>query len=112
MYTLTSIYLVTSCVGLFPSRLYYIGVLEQVSKNGLNYVWDNVEGACYYGQDSDAFPLTRGLILHGGIRFAAATAEHGLYYDTEWDVLRRDCCSCLSLLVRLSRDISGLQLGS
>jgi len=78
--------LVTSCVGLFPSRLYYIGVLEQVSKNGLNYVWDNVEGACYYGQDSDAFPLTRGLILHGGIRFAAATAEHGLYYDTEWDV--------------------------
>ncbi|KAG5181454.1 hypothetical protein JKP88DRAFT_246206, partial [Tribonema minus] len=32
------------------------------------------------------FPLRRGLILHGGIRYAAVTAEHGLYYDTDWAV--------------------------
>jgi hypothetical protein len=31
-------------------------------------------------------PLKRGLILNGGIRFAAVTAEHGLYYDSEWNV--------------------------
>lgn len=51
-----------------------------------NYIWDNVEGACYYGPESDAFPLKRGLILHGGVRFAAICAEHGLYYDTDWDM--------------------------
>jgi len=51
-----------------------------------DYVWDNKEGACYYGPNSNAFPLKRGLILHGGVRFAAVTAEHGLYYDIEWDM--------------------------
>jgi len=50
------------------------------------YVWDNKEGACYYGPNSNAFPLKRGLILHGGVRFAAVTAEHGLYYDIDWDM--------------------------
>ena len=43
-------------------------------------------GACYYGADSNNFPLKRGLILHGGIRAAAVTAEHGLYFDTEWPI--------------------------
>ena len=42
------------------------------------YIWLNKEGAVNYGPHSDAFPLTRGLILHGGIRVAAVTAEHGL----------------------------------
>jgi len=51
-----------------------------------SYVWDNKEGACYYGPQSNAFPLKRGLILHGGVRFAAVTAEHGLYYDIDWDM--------------------------
>lgn len=49
-------------------------------------VWNNVGGALYYGAGQNAFPLKKGLILHGGIRMAAVTAEHGLYYDTEWDV--------------------------
>ena len=43
-------------------------------------------GACYYGADSNNFPLKRGLSLHGGIRAAAVTAEHGLYFDTEWPI--------------------------
>lgn len=50
------------------------------------YLWLNKEGAVGYGAKSDAFPLTRGLFLHGGVRMAAVTAEHGLYYDTEWDL--------------------------
>lgn len=50
------------------------------------YLWLNKEGAVGYGANSNAFPLTRGLFLHGGIRMAAVTAEHGLYYDTEWDL--------------------------
>ncbi|CAN0225634.1 unnamed protein product [Ascophyllum nodosum] len=60
--------------------------MVQITKNNVDYVWGNVDGACYYGADTNTFPLTRGLIVHGGIRFAAATAEHGLYYDTDWDV--------------------------
>ena len=43
-------------------------------------------GACYYGADTNNFPLKRGLSLHGGIRAAAVTAEHGLYFDTEWPI--------------------------
>merc|ERR1712050_104973 len=39
-----------------------------------------------YGPNSGAFPLERGLTLHGGIRMAAVTAEHGLYFDTDWDI--------------------------
>ena len=50
------------------------------------YIWLNKEGAVVYGANSNAFPLNRGLFLHGGIRMAAVTAEHGLYYDTEWDL--------------------------
>lgn len=49
-------------------------------------VWNNCGGALYYGANENAFPLKRGLILHGGIRMAAVTAEHGLYYDTPWDI--------------------------
>lgn len=62
------------------------GNMVQMSLNGEDYIWDNKEGAVYYGKDSNAFPLTRGLILHGGVRFAAVTAEHGLYYDSQWDM--------------------------
>lgn len=57
-----------------------------VDQGGKEYIWLNKEGATNYGAGSDAFPLTRGLILHGGIRVAAVTAEHGLYYDTDWDL--------------------------
>lgn len=53
---------------------------------GQEYVWLNQAGATNYGAKSNAFPLTRGLILHGGIRVAAVTAEHGLYFDTDWDI--------------------------
>ena len=60
--------------------------MVELSLGGKNFVWENKEGATYYGEGSDAFPLTRGLILNGGIRFAAVCAEHGLYYDTDWDM--------------------------
>ena len=53
---------------------------------GGEFIWLNKEGATNYGANSDAFPLTRGLILHGGIRLAAVTAEHGLYFDMDWDI--------------------------
>ena len=54
--------------------------------DGNEYIWLNKEGAVNYGANSNAFPLKRGLILHGGIRVAAVTAEHGLYHDTDWDI--------------------------
>ena len=53
---------------------------------GGEHIWLNKEGATNYGANSDAFPLTRGLILHGGIRLAAVTAEHSLYFDADWDI--------------------------
>jgi len=62
------------------------GNLVSIEKEGREYIWQNQAGATYYGAGSNAFPLTRGLILHGGIRVAAVTAEHGLYYDSDWDV--------------------------
>jgi len=62
------------------------GNLVSIEKDGHEYVWLNKEGATNYGAASNAFPLARGLILHGGIRLAAVTAEHGLYYDTDWDI--------------------------
>ncbi len=62
------------------------GNVVSIEKGGQEYLWQNREGATYYGRGSDAFPLNRGLILHGGIRVAAVTAEHGLYYDTDWDI--------------------------
>ena len=54
------------------------------------YVWENIEGAVYYGAQSNNFPYTRGLSLNGGVRFAAVTAEHGLYYDSDWDYSESD----------------------
>lgn len=62
------------------------GNLVELSIGDTNYIWENKEGAVYYGAESDAFPLKRGLILHGGVRMAAVTAEHGLYYDVDWDM--------------------------
>ncbi|CAE7246714.1 unnamed protein product [Symbiodinium sp. CCMP2456] len=62
------------------------GNLVELSKDGHPYVWDNTKGAIYYGVNSSTFPLTRGLYINGGVRFAAVTPEHGLYYDTLWDV--------------------------
>lgn len=50
------------------------------------YVWENIEGAVYYGSGTANFPYARGLSLNGGVRFAAGTAEHGFYYDSDWDV--------------------------
>jgi len=55
-------------------------------ETGKEYLWLNEAGAVGYGAGSSAFPLQRGLFLHGGIRMAAVTAEHGLYYDTDWDI--------------------------
>ena len=55
-------------------------------ETGGEHIWLNKEGAVNYGAHSNAFPLTRGLILHGGIRLAAVTSEHGLYYDCDWDI--------------------------
>jgi hypothetical protein len=52
------------------------------------YVWENIEGAVYYGANEGGwgnFPHKRGLSLNGGVRFAAVCAEHGLYYDTNWE---------------------------
>lgn len=53
-----------------------------------NYLWENKggSGACYYGAGTNNFPLARGVKVHGGIRAAVVTAEHGLYFDTEWDL--------------------------
>jgi hypothetical protein len=61
-----------------------MSIIDKAS--GGEHIWLNKEGATNYGANSDAFPLTRGLILHGGIRLAAVTAEHGLYYDVDWDI--------------------------
>jgi hypothetical protein len=52
----------------------------------IRYVWENLEGAVYYGADTSNFPNRRGLGLNGGVRFAAVCAEHGLDYDSEWEV--------------------------
>lgn len=54
------------------------GNLVELSKDGHPYVWDNTEGAIYYG--------VSGVYINGGVRFAAVTPEHGLYHDTLWDV--------------------------
>lgn len=62
------------------------GNVVSIEKAGSEYVWQNRDGATYYGGGSNAFPLVRGLVLHGGVRVAAVTAEHGLYYDTDWDI--------------------------
>lgn len=57
------------------------GNMVQLNKNGKEYIWDNRDGACFYGgyepqkQTNFAFPLQKGLILHGGVRFAVITAE-------------------------------------
>ncbi|CAM9550362.1 unnamed protein product [Chrysoparadoxa australica] len=88
------------------------GNMVQVTKNGVDYVWDNKEGATYYGADTNAFPLTRGLILHGGIRFAAVTAEHGLYYDTEWNASFEESEDGLSKSIVLSITDSAEQRGA
>ena len=60
--------------------------LVDLSSGGSNYLWENVEGATYYGAETNNFPLRRGLIVHGGIHMAAVCPEHGLYYDTDWVV--------------------------
>lgn len=51
-----------------------------------NYLWDNIEGATYYGANTNNFPLRRGMIVNGGVRFTAVAPEHGLYYDIDWDL--------------------------
>lgn len=62
------------------------GSLVDLSSGGSNYLWENLEGATYYGAETNNFPLKRGLIVHGGIHMAAVCPEHGLYYDTDWAV--------------------------
>lgn len=74
--------------GLIKAKVILMGgnMVSIVDNDGYEYIWLNKEGATHYGANSNAFPLERGLILHGGIRLAAVTAEHGLYYDTDWDI--------------------------
>ena len=74
--------------GLIKAKVILMGgnMVSIVDEGGYEYIWLNKEGATHYGANSNAFPLERGLILHGGIRLAAVTAEHGLYYDTDWDI--------------------------
>lgn len=74
--------------GLIKAKVILMGgnMVSIVDQDGYEYIWLNKEGATHYGANSNAFPLERGLILHGGIRLAAVTAEHGLYYDTDWDI--------------------------
>ena len=73
--------------------------LCEISMDGINYVWENngivrgsdeppSSGGTYYGPGSNSFPLERGLILNGGVRFAAVAAEHGLYYDYDWPMAK------------------------
>ena len=63
------------------------GTLVELSLDGgTNYLWDNIEGATYYGENTNNFPLARGMIVNGGVRFTAVAPEHGLYYDIDWDV--------------------------
>jgi len=66
------------------------GTLVELSLNGTNYLWDNIEGATYYGDNTNNFPLRRGMIVNGGVRFTAVAPEHGLYYDIDWDVSIED----------------------
>lgn len=74
--------------GLIKAKVILMGgnMVSIVDEVGYEYIWLNKEGATHYGANSNAFPLERGLILHGGIRLAAVTTEHGLYYDTDWDI--------------------------
>merc|ERR1719174_1969906 len=84
----------TNDVGMSVTVIQQGACAVKVEKGGKNYLWENKAtkegdpptGACYYGENTNNFPLKRGLILHGGIRAAAVTAEHGLYYDTEWPI--------------------------
>lgn len=74
--------------GIVKAKAILLGgnLVSITGKDNKEYIWLNKEGAVNYGVDANAFPLKRGLILHGGIRVAAVTAEHGLYYDTDWDI--------------------------
>jgi len=84
----------TNDVGISVTVMRQGACAVEILKDGKNYLWENKQtnpdepetGATYYGADSNNFPLKRGLILHGGIRAAAVTAEHGLYFDTEWPI--------------------------
>lgn len=62
------------------------GSVVSIEQGGREYLWQNKAGATYFGASSNTFPLVRGLILHGGIHVGAVTPEHGLYYDTDWDI--------------------------
>ena len=84
--TINDLYELSNNVGMKVSVMKRGGNMVQINKNGSDYLWRNKEGACYYGPNSNSFPLQRGLLLHGGVRFAAVTAEHGLYYDSDWDI--------------------------
>jgi len=84
------------------------GNLVSIKLKGNEYVWINSEGATYYGAKSGGnespFPLTRGLILHGGIRLTAVTAEHGLYYDTPWDISFETDANSSSIILSITDD--------
>ena len=66
--TLNDCMQLTNNVGMCVTAMKRGGCMTQINKNGNDYLWRNKEGACYYGPNSNSFPLQRGLQLHGGVR--------------------------------------------
>ncbi|MEM8994867.1 MAG: hypothetical protein AAGF23_08750 [Acidobacteriota bacterium] len=62
------------------------GSVLSIQKSGHEYLWRNRSGAAYAGAGSETYPLTRGLLQPGGVRLCAVAPEHGLYYDSDWDI--------------------------
>lgn len=62
------------------------GSVLSIEKSGDEYLWRNQGGVAYSGAWSHVYPLTRGLLQPGGLRVGAVTPEHGLYYDSDWDI--------------------------
>jgi hypothetical protein len=76
------------------------------------YVWENIEGATYYGRNSSNFPYQRGLALNGGVRFAAVCAEHGLYYDMDWEMSSSEQPTSKSVIFTIEDNEVNRQLAS
>jgi hypothetical protein len=79
-------YVLENNVGVRVTAVARSATVTEISVDGTNYLWENIEGGTYYGAQTSNFPLQRGLIVHGGIRYTAVTAEHGLFYDIDWNV--------------------------
>ncbi|MEO1367229.1 MAG: hypothetical protein AAFX50_08625 [Acidobacteriota bacterium] len=62
------------------------GSVLSIQKSGDEYLWRNRGGTAYSGAGSETYPLTRGVLQPGGVRLCAVAPEHGLYYDSDWDI--------------------------